>query len=77
MTHGPEALLTGALQPTEHGRLLAAQDLGLSVPRMMQEALRLLGDPAVEAGHPLLVRRLRRVVDQRRAARSGRLARHG
>lgn len=68
MTHGPEALLAGALQPTERGRLLAAQDLGLSVPRMMQEALRLLGDPAVEAAHPMLVER-------RREARHGTLQR--
>lgn len=43
---------------------------GTSVPRHQQRLNRLLDDPAALAAEPLLVRRLRRVRELRREARS-------
>lgn len=63
----PERILTLAL-----GRdpVATMEATGLSQARISQMALHLSADPQVEAEHPELVRRVRAVVEQGRAARS-------
>lgn len=53
----PSVVLTAALA-SPRARSHAAQDLGVSVPALLIEALRLARDPLVAAGYPAECRRL-------------------
>lgn len=51
-------------------RRLAAQELGLSVPALLQQALRLADDPEVQAEHPDMCAAIIRRRDAARVSRS-------
>lgn len=65
MTETDRQILAALAQPNPNWRLIAP-GIGMSVPAMLQRALRLLEDPDVEREHPALVRRWRRILAARR-----------
>lgn len=71
-TNDPRAILDAALLPPVQ-RVLAAQALGVSVPRLMQLANVLLDDPAWSADPRVVQLRARREQDRERRRASGRL----
>lgn len=65
MTDQDRQILAALDLPNPNWRLIAP-GIGMSVPAMLQRALRLLEDPDVEREHPALVRRWRRILAARR-----------
>lgn len=69
MTDLDRAILAAADLPAAK-RAMVAADLGLSSPAMHQRFVGLLQDPVAEQEYPGLVRRWRRIMGERRRARS-------